>query len=172
MNSPVWHLQNMTIHMPFKGMLQYAVRDRWRLKNGWILGKFQSWVEGHSNPKIYVTDFGPLNRAFWAWYWKKLQHDFPKMRGGRQRLFGTFPKIHPFWRHYPSLSNWTCTWIMTAHVIGQEGLGLTSFMWFSPVAGSACPFQCKQPERKSKQGDNCALYRGIQGKGKWGLKSV
>ena len=29
---------------------------------------------------------------------KKLQYDFPKMRGGGgQRPFGTFPKIHPFW---------------------------------------------------------------------------
>ena len=30
---------------------------------------------------------------------KKLQHNFPKMRGGGgQRPFGTFPKIHPFWK--------------------------------------------------------------------------
>ena len=28
---------------------------------------------------------------------KNPQHDFPKMRGGGQRPFGTFPKIHPFW---------------------------------------------------------------------------
>ena len=28
---------------------------------------------------------------------KKLQYNFPKMRGGDQRLFGTFPKIYPFW---------------------------------------------------------------------------
>ena len=29
---------------------------------------------------------------------KKLQYDFPKMRGGLgQRLFWTFPKIYPFW---------------------------------------------------------------------------
>ena len=26
-----------------------------------------------------------------------LQYDFPKMRGGGQRSFGIFPKIHPFW---------------------------------------------------------------------------
>ena len=35
---------------------------------------------------------------------KKAQHDFPKMRGGDQRPFGTFPKIHPFWKRRPSLS--------------------------------------------------------------------
>ena len=29
---------------------------------------------------------------------KNLQHSFPKMRGGGQRPFGTFPKIHPFWK--------------------------------------------------------------------------
>ena len=31
------------------------------------------------------------------------QHDFPKMRGGDQRPFGTFPKIHPFWSGEASL---------------------------------------------------------------------
>ena len=36
---------------------------------------------------------------------KKAQHDFPKMRGGGdQRPFGTFPKIHPFWKRRPSLT--------------------------------------------------------------------
>ena len=35
---------------------------------------------------------------------KKLQHDFPKMRGGGQWSFGIFPKIHPFWRCEASLS--------------------------------------------------------------------
>ena len=33
---------------------------------------------------------------------KILQHNFPKMRG--QRPFGTFPKIHPFWNGYVSLT--------------------------------------------------------------------
>ena len=33
------------------------------------------------------------------------QYDFPKMRGGGQRPFGTFPKIHQFWRRHPSLRN-------------------------------------------------------------------
>ena len=34
------------------------------------------------NPKIYVADFGPLNRAFFppdVFRKKDLQHDFPKM---------------------------------------------------------------------------------------------
>ena len=35
---------------------------------------------------------------------KKLQHDFLKMRGGGQRLFGTFPKTHPFWWRHPFLT--------------------------------------------------------------------
>ena len=36
---------------------------------------------------------------------KNLQHNFPKMRGGEggQRPFGTFPKIHPFWKGSASL---------------------------------------------------------------------
>ena len=36
---------------------------------------------------------------------KNLQHDFPKMRGGGQRPFGTFPKIHPFWDGHASLTS-------------------------------------------------------------------
>ena len=36
---------------------------------------------------------------------KKAQHDFPKMRGGGdKRPFGTFPKIHHFWKRRPSLN--------------------------------------------------------------------
>ena len=34
---------------------------------------------------------------------KNLQYNFPKMRGGGQRLFGTFPKIHPIWKCGASL---------------------------------------------------------------------
>ena len=34
---------------------------------------------------------------------KDPQHDFPKMRGGGLRPFGTFPKIHPFWWGQASL---------------------------------------------------------------------
>ena len=34
---------------------------------------------------------------------KKLQHNFPKMRGGGQRPFGTFLKSHPFWKGSASL---------------------------------------------------------------------
>ena len=32
----------------------------------------------------------------------KMQHDFPKMRGGGQRPFGTFPKAHPICCGHPS----------------------------------------------------------------------
>ena len=45
------------------------------------------------NPKIYVADFGSLNRAFR----KKLQHDFLKMRGGagsKAQLY--ILKLHTF----------------------------------------------------------------------------
>ena len=34
------------------------------------------------NPKIYIADFGPLYRASSDVYRKKLQYNFPKMRGG------------------------------------------------------------------------------------------
>ena len=53
------------------------------------------------NPKIYVTDFGP--GLFEHEIENNLQHEFPKMRGGDQRLFWTYPKIHPFWCGHPFL---------------------------------------------------------------------
>ena len=40
---------------------------------------------------------------------KNPQHDFPKMRGGGQRPFGTFPKIHPFLKGQASLSLRACS---------------------------------------------------------------
>ena len=43
-------------------------------------------------------------RTFVAIMSRNPQHDFPKMRGGGQRQFGTFPKIHPFWWRHLSLS--------------------------------------------------------------------
>ena len=56
--------------------------------------KFQSWGGGgHFQSKNLSCRFwNSLSRKFVE---KKLQQDFPKMRGESQRLFGTFPKIHP-----------------------------------------------------------------------------
>ena len=47
--------------------------------------------------------FAIINASSVMYSGKKAQHDFPKMRGGDQRPFGTFPKIHHFWRCHPSL---------------------------------------------------------------------
>ena len=43
---------------------------------------------------------------------KNLQYNFPKMRGGGQRLFGTFSKTHPFWWRHPflTLENKIASW--------------------------------------------------------------
>ena len=56
------------------------------------------------NPKIYKADFGPLYRALKRGFReeKKLQYNFPKMRGGSEAV-GFFPKNHPFWYRHPSL---------------------------------------------------------------------
>ena len=43
----------------------------------------------------YIADFGPTTKVFWARSWKKLQYEFPKMRGV-QRPFETFPKFIRF----------------------------------------------------------------------------
>ena len=39
------------------------------------------------NPKNYVADFGPLYRFFFGTLAKKMQHNFPKMRGGSKAVW-------------------------------------------------------------------------------------
>ena len=41
------------------------LRDAWHIQNGWLNGGGGGGVI--FNPKNYIADFGPLNRAFWAW---------------------------------------------------------------------------------------------------------
>ena len=61
---------------------------------GWILGRVP---KGGAiiPPRIYET----------ISILKNVQHNFQKMRGGGQRLFGIFPKIHLLWYRHPSLSS-------------------------------------------------------------------
>ena len=70
--------------------------------------KFQEGGGGIFNPKIFVWNFGPLNRAFWTWNWYKFATWFSKNEGvgGVQRPFRTFPKIHPSSCGHPSLLLW------------------------------------------------------------------
>ena len=57
------------------------------------------------NPKIYIADFCHfIDDTSVMNFGKNLQYDFPKMRGGGQMPFGSFPKIHPFWRCGASLT--------------------------------------------------------------------
>ena len=75
------------------------LRDEWRHQNRWIFGEFPKGG-GRGvifNPKIYVADFGPLNRAFKHEIYNKFATRFSENEREGQRPFGTFPKIHPFW---------------------------------------------------------------------------
>ena len=56
------------------------------------------------------------------------QYDFPKMRGGGQRPFGTFPKIHQFWRRHPSL--------ITTIVIMVKKVKIEA--WWGSERGATC----------------------------------
>ena len=47
--------------------------------------------------KFILQIFAIINGTLVMNSGKNLQYDFPKMRGGGQRLFGTFLKIYPFW---------------------------------------------------------------------------
>ena len=51
-----------------------------------------------SMKKFILKILGLYTGLYGGFFGKKLQFDFPKMRGGGdQRPFGIFPKIHPFW---------------------------------------------------------------------------
>ena len=100
--------------------INWQLRDTWVLKNGWIFGKLpkggvvsdpKHFVAnffgncegifrrrgggGPSNPKNFVADF-TTSRT-------KSATLFSETRAGAQRLFGSFPKINPFWRTQASL---------------------------------------------------------------------
>ena len=133
---------SMRNHPKFPSYFQ----DGWRVQNGWILEKFRKGGGGHFSihPKIYFADFGPLNRAFWAWNLrlKRVQHDFQKMRGGdavwnfsemsfvldtppvpygKNNVTSEFPSFHScvkwrlFAKHLPLLANEDQKWIKLAH---------------------------------------------------------
>ena len=78
-----------------------------------IFGKVPKGAGIIFNPKIYNADFGDFKQGFLSMKLiqkalmplciyapisiiKKMQYDFPKMRGG-QKSFGIFPKNHPIW---------------------------------------------------------------------------
>ena len=54
-------------YCPLPWCMHPALTDGWRYQNGWIFGKVPMGERVIFNLEIYVADFGPLNRAFWAW---------------------------------------------------------------------------------------------------------
>ena len=61
------------------------------------------------------------------------QYNFPKMRGG-QRLFGTFPRVHPFWRCEASIRG--CSYVndvISNHIYIH---GLLVLCWQTSVSQS------------------------------------
>ena len=60
--------------------------------------KFQGGGGSFSIQKFILQIFAIIDNTSVMNFGKKLQYNFPKMRGvGGQTPFGTFPKIHPFW---------------------------------------------------------------------------
>ena len=60
-------------------------------------------------------------RTFVAILSRNPQYNFPKMRGG-QRLFGTFPRVHPFWRCEASIRGCSCVNDVISNHIYIHGL--------------------------------------------------
>ena len=80
-------------------------RDAFPFQNGWIFGKVPKGGGVIFNPKIYIADFCHYRRYFGHEFQEKFAIWFSeKWGGGGQRPFGTFPKIHPFWKGKASLS--------------------------------------------------------------------
>ena len=46
--------------------------------------------------KNHFADFGPFNRAFWAWNWKQVQYDFFENEGGVKGPLDIFRKLIRF----------------------------------------------------------------------------
>ena len=67
-------------------------------------------------------------------HYKKLHYDFPKMRGGGQRPFGFFPKIHPIWRRDPSLII-TIIVVLTSCGGTSNETVLRSTFWYASIQG-------------------------------------
>ena len=70
---------------------------------------------------------------------KKLQHNFPKMRGGGQRPFGIFPKNNPIWYRDHSLRPVlsacpTVSMILKKWVSAGYIAWVTSSTWAAPLA--------------------------------------
>ena len=72
-------------------------------------------VGGHFQTETLCCRFWTIEQGFEIG--KKLQYDISKMRGRGQWPFGTFPKIHPFWYHHPSLSK-QCTYMSVS--VGRD----------------------------------------------------
>ena len=80
-----------------KGRLPLPKRMNFRKnsKGGWGGGGVGSF----SIQKFILQIFAIIDDTSVMNFRKNLQYNFPKMRGGGgQRPFGTFPKIHPFWK--------------------------------------------------------------------------
>ena len=75
-------------------------RDPWPQQNG---QSAKGGVGSFSILNLMLQIFPPLTVLFEHKIENNLQYDFPELRGGDQRPFGTFPKIHPFWCGRPSL---------------------------------------------------------------------
>ena len=66
--------------------------------------KFQRGGGSFSIQKFILQIFAIIDDTSVMNFRKNLQCNFPKNEGGGQWPFGTFPKIHPFWKGKASLS--------------------------------------------------------------------
>ena len=115
-----------SLNCPWKGMLLFLGMGG--LQNGWIFGKVPG-VGGVGvifNPKDYIADFVPLNRAFWAWFYEKFVTWFSKNEGGgRQSRLELFRKFIPFGGATRSLN----VWCVTFNGVLGEIYFLTDWFW-------------------------------------------
>ena len=81
--------------------LEEALWSLWSANND-IIDDFDKKCDSNLNQDDHEDDANQLWTFIYDFFErfseeKKLQHNFPKMRGGGQRPIGIFLKIHPLW---------------------------------------------------------------------------
>ena len=98
-------IPNFFVNYVSKFWYEPQLREADPFQNGWFFGKVPKGGVSFSIQKFMLQIFAIKDDTSVMNFGKNLQHNFPKMSGGGgQRPFGTFPKIHPFWKGKASLS--------------------------------------------------------------------
>ena len=94
--------------------------------------KFQRGGGSFSIQKFILQIFAIIDDTSVMNFRKKLQYNFLKNEGGGQLPFGTFPKIHPFWKGKASLTTMMKSILSRVHGCGpSDNISLSEVAFIS-----------------------------------------